>query len=590
MSQTANLAEVLTLAEVLSRSDEKTFARGKAYFHDGKVSRLEEKDGSVRAIVRGTEPYNVELTTRYGGLTCHCDCPVSRAATFCKHAVAVALSWLENSGAEVFQPDEKTQPKKPRKKRKTYAEQVHEYVASLDADALRTWLMEAVERDVALRDKLLLAARSSTANDLPGMKSAVRQATRVRRVMHDWREVAEYSDGLFSLCDILRARLKGPNSADVVELAELAIAEVETSIEKIDDSNGYILPAIRELAAIHLEACERTRPDPEKLAERLFRFQLEGQWGTFSDVFPAYAEALGDVGLRSYRELLEEQWSALPALAKSDNAYAYDSRRSKITHAMAALAKLDGDIDALIRIESKDLSTPYQFLKVASLCREHGRLDEGLAWAERGIEASKKNLDPALLTFCVDGYLSRGDFDKADAYAWRRFVLHAGALGFEALLKVATATGRHDETRQRALEYMWACVEKEEAGKAKRSIWDTTTRTELVKLYLAEHDNEAAWSAFTGGPVATQIVQRMAAVRGVTHPRDALVVYHDLLPGTVARGAGKAQYDDAFEIVQAIHELRTKLGEDAQFAAELAEMRQTYRAKRNFIVLLNTLS
>jgi hypothetical protein len=408
--------------------------------------------------------------------------------------------------------------------------------------------------------------------------------------MHDWREVAEYADGLFSLCDVLRSRLNGPHAADVVELAELAIAEVENSLEKIDDSNGYILPAIRELAAIHLEACERTRPEPEKLAERLFRFQLEGKWGTFADLFPAYAEALGDVGLRIYRELLNEQWSELPALATSNSAYAYDSRRSKVTHAMAALAEFDGDVDALIRIKSKDLSTSYQFLQVASLCRDHGRLDEGLAWAERGIEELKKNFDPELLAFCIDGYLSRGDVDKADAYAWRRFVSHTSALAFEALLKVAAATGRRDETRQRALEHMWACVTKEEAGKAKRSVWDTSTRTELVKVYLAEHDNEAAWNAFTGGPVATQIFERMAAVRGATHPRDALVIYHNLLPGTVSRGTGKAQYNDAFEIVQAIRELRAKLGEDAQFAAELAEMRQTYRAKRNFIVLLNTLS
>ncbi|BCZ80984.1 SWIM zinc finger family protein [Paraburkholderia terrae] len=589
MSQSANLAEALTLAEVMSRSDEKTFARGKAYFHGGKVSRLEEKDGGVRAIVRGTEPYNVELTTRYGGLTCYCDCPVSRTATFCKHAVAVALSWLENSGTEVFQPDEEPQPKKPRKKRKTYAEQVHEYVASLDADALRTWLMEAVERDVALRDKLLLAARSANASDLPGMKSAIRQATRVRRAMHDWREVAEYADGLFSLCDVLRARLNGPNAADVVELAELAIDETETSLERMDDSNGYVLPAINELAAIHLEACERTRPDPEKLAERLFRFQMEGQWGTFRDVFPAYADALGDVGLRIYRELLNEQWSERPAPATSDSAYAFDSRRSKVTHAMAALAEFDGDIDALIRIKSEDLSNPYQFLKVAQLCQEHGRQDEGLAWAERGIEESKKNPDSSLLTFCIDGYLSRGDFDKADAYAWRRFVSHTGALAFQALLKVAAATGKHDETRQRALEHIWDCIRKEEAGKAKRSVWNPTTRTELVKLYLAEHDNEAAWNAFTGGPVATQIVQQMAAVRAATHPRDALVVYHNLLPDAVARGTGKAQYRDAFEIVQAIGAVRAKLSEHAQFAAELAEMRQTYRAKRNFIVLLNTL-
>jgi hypothetical protein len=82
----------------------------------------------------------------------------------------------------------------------------------------------------------------------------------------------------------------------------------------------------------------------------------------------------------------------------------------------------------------------------------------------------------------------------------------------------------------------------------------------------------------------------MAAVRAVTHPRDALVIYHNLLPGTVARGTGAAQYKDAFEIVQAIAALRVKLGEDAQFAAELDEIRRTYRAKRNFMVLLNTLS
>jgi len=590
MSQSANLADVLTLAEVLSRSDEKTFARGKAYFHGGKVSRLEASDGSVRAIVRGTEPYNVELTTRYGALTCHCDCPVSRAAAFCKHAVAVALSWLENSGAEVFPPEEEPQPKKPRKKRKTYAEQVQEYVSSLDAEALRTWLMEAVERDVALRDKLLLAARASHASDLPGMRSAVRQATRVRRVVHDWREVAEYADGLYSLCDVLRARLNGPHAADVVELAELAIVESENSLERMDDSNGHVMPAIQELAGIHLEACERTRPDPDKLAERLFRLQTEGKWGTFRDALPAYADVLGDAGLPIYRDLLNEQWSALAAPDSSDNAYGSDRRRSKVGHAMSALAVFDGDIDALIRIESKDLSTPYRFLTIARLCREHGRLDEGIAWAERGIEASKKNPDRSLLSFCVDAYLSRGEFDKADAYAWRCFVSHISARAFHDLMDVASTTGTHDETRRRALEHMWDCVQKEESGKAKRSVWDTTTRTELVKMHLEERDNEAAWNAFTGGPVATQIFQPMAAVRAVTHPRDALVVYQNLLHGTVERGTVAAKYGEAFEIVQAIGALRAKLGEHAQFAAELAEMRQTYRAKRNFIVLLNTLS
>ncbi|WP_258194147.1 hypothetical protein [Paraburkholderia sp. BL25I1N1] len=45
---------------------------------------------------------------------------------------------------------------------------------------MRDLLLEAVERDMALRDKLLFAARAANASDLPSMKTAVRQATRIR--------------------------------------------------------------------------------------------------------------------------------------------------------------------------------------------------------------------------------------------------------------------------------------------------------------------------------------------------------------------------------------------------------------------------
>jgi len=54
----------------------------------------------------------------------------------------------------------------------------------------------------------------------------------------------------------------------------------------------------------------------------------------------------------------------------------------------------------------------------------------------------------------------------------------------------------------------------------------------------------------------------------------------------VTLGTASAKYDEAFEIVQAIHGMRMKLGEGAEFAAELEQIRATYKAKRNFIKLL----
>ncbi|MFM0073147.1 SWIM zinc finger family protein [Paraburkholderia sediminicola] len=590
MPRPTSLSDVITLAEVQSLADLKTFARGKTYFHDSLVSRLEEHDGVLRANVRGTHRYCVELGVGDDGeLTYECDCPVGENGIFCKHAVAVALAWLENTGEEVFHPDE-AEPAKPRKKRKTHDELISEYVATLGEDTMRDLLLEAAEHDMTLRDKLLFAARAANASDLSSMKTAVRQATRISRPL-DWREAGAYGDALISLADMLRQRLSGPHAAQVVELAELAISGAQTSLEQIDDSGGDVLPAIMELASAHLEACRQTRPDAVKLAERLFLYQTEGVWDTFYNVLPAYVGPLGDTGLHRYRELVGSGWAKLPALPPSNEfRESFEPLRMRLEHAMGTLAEIDGDVDALIRIRSKDLSSPYRFLQVAELCVKHGRHDEGLAWAERGLAVSGNNVDQRLLDFCIEECLRRGELAAADAFAWQRFEMRPVAEAFARLMQTATAPGQHNATRERALSYLWALVKGEEsAEKSNRYVWQTSTRTELVKVFLVERDNDAAWEAFNGGPVATSMWSQMAAVRAKTHPHDAIALYRRLLPIAVENGAQNARYEEAFGIVRTIGKLRAELNEHAEFGDELENIRKTYRAKRNFVKLLAAL-
>jgi len=212
-------------------------------------------------------------------------------------------------------------------------------------------------------------------------------------------------------------------------------------------------------------------------------------------------------------------------------------------------------------------------------------------WAERGIKESGKSFDQRLLYFCIDAYLRRSEFDKADAFAWRRFEMHPTAEAVPALMKVATATGRHDETKERALTDLWAPVREEEAvAKSKRSVWQRSTRTELVRIFLAGKENDTAWETFAGGPVAIPLWPEMAAVRGKTHPHDAIALYHRLLPVAAEGVTRNARYDEAFKIVRAIGTLRARLDERAEFTRELEEIRAAYRAKRNFIKLLAKLS
>jgi uncharacterized Zn finger protein len=161
----SNLVDVLTLRAIQKLADNGTLSRGAAYFHDGAVGLLDAHEYEVRASVQGTQRYRVRLAAGSDGeLEYECDCPVGDDRIFCKHAVAVALSWLENAGEEVFDPSE-NEFTKPRKKRKTRDEQIREYLETLDESALRGCLLEAADRDRGVRDKLLLAPVSRCIGD-----------------------------------------------------------------------------------------------------------------------------------------------------------------------------------------------------------------------------------------------------------------------------------------------------------------------------------------------------------------------------------------------------------------------------------------
>ncbi len=40
-------------------------------------------------------------------------------------------------------------------------------------------------------------------------------------------------------------------------------------------------------------------------------------------------------------------------------------------------------------------------------------------------------------------------------------------------------------------------------AKSKRTVWQRSTRSELVRIFLAGKENDIAWETFTGGPVGT---------------------------------------------------------------------------------------
>ncbi|WP_051071649.1 SWIM zinc finger domain-containing protein [Azoarcus sp. KH32C] len=579
------LQDILTLELLDECADARTFSRGETYFRDGRVTTLEERDDVLQADVEGTHRYHVELyATDSGELEFACDCPVGQDGGFCKHVVAVAMAWLASSGEGASDHSRTT----PAERAQTEDEQIAAYLATLDEVALRALLLEAVGRDELLRDKLVMAARANSSSDLNGLRAVVKQATDTHGFL-DWREAASYAYRLDDLAELLERRIEF-GSVGLVELIEEAIADAEEALQQIDDSNGEVIPAIKRLQRVHLSACSVLRPEPVALARRLFEFQMNGEWDTFSEILPDYVEALGKEGLAAYRERVEKAWTELPALTPADYRGVWESRRHRVEDAMESLVALSGDIDAMVRVKAKNRSHPGRYLSLAKLCRDNGRDEEALKWAEEGLAAFPNERIDDLVAFCIEAYLLRGDADRVEILAWGRFEKQAGCEPFFHLLDVADKISRRDGLRERAMAHLWAAVAAEESACGKRRArWERPKRSDLVSIYLREADAEKMWEAFCGGETDIRLWGKVAAARGRTHHEDAIALYKRLLPHVVEQGSHGSRYDAAFDVVKAIRMLRLENKQRVIFGDELAEIRLQWKKKRNFQKLLDTL-
>jgi hypothetical protein len=156
----------------------------------------------------------------------------------------------------------------------------------------------------------------------------------------------EYASGIQNVVEAIAELLEDGFAAEVVELSEYALARVEEALEH--DLDGTIGDISEELEKIHLKACKRAKPDPEALAKQLFDWELGSDHDTFFDALETYAEVLGERGIAEYGRLAEEEWADV------------------------VLAYRSGDVEAVVAVKSKDLSSPLAYLGIVRLYKLAG--------------------------------------------------------------------------------------------------------------------------------------------------------------------------------------------------------------------------
>lgn len=550
-----SLASLITEGTMAKLAGERSYARGVAYFRNGAVVDLVRTREALKARVQGSEEYRVALRTAGRLLEWSCSCPLGEEGEFCKHAVAAGLAWLDGGGSS---GDE--------------LEALRSHLGSQSKESLVELLLEQASEDPQLRARLEgEALRRAAPAEPEALKEVVRRAFAVRGfVSYDgMRALLARAE---SVAQLLRELLASGRAAQALELADYAVRRGLAAYERTDDSGGAFGERLQEIAALHLEAWRAARPEGEAPGASLYALQMLDHWDFFD--FSAYAPLLKKESLARYRAIAEKAWREVPELGPGDRRQP-DGRRILLTQLMEALARFDGNTDALVAVKRRDLSSAYAFLQIAQILSEAKRHDEALAWAERGRKAFAKDLDPRLAAFLVGAYRRARRNDDATALAWEQF---ARAPSLEAYKLLHTACGAKEWTpwRDKALAHLRA-----EKTAGPQRYW-SAGRSLLVEILLQEGDSAAALAEARAGGCTEGLWMKLATAREAAHSADAIEIYQARLDPLVARANNRA-YDEATALARRIGGLMKRAGKENDFDAWLQAIRARHKAKRNFM-------
>jgi hypothetical protein len=459
-------------------------------------------------------------------------------------------------------------------------------------------------RAKALRDRALLrrlaggrsyergenyhSGRRARDLDLAAYRQAIDEAVDTGGFI-DYHEAYDYARGVDEAVESIAELLKAGHAAEVIELAEYALAALEGALHEVDDSDGSVGGTFERLQELHLKACRKAKPDPQALARRLFEWELASDWGTFDDAAERYARVLGKRGLSTYRELAEAEWDRLPSRAAGGREGAgSDFRRWRLTDILETLARRTGRVEDLVEVKKRDLSSAWAYLQIALEYKAARQPDRAVEWAEKGVAAFPERTDPRLREFLADAYHRRRRHAEAMALVWASFADRPSLDPYQSLKRHAERAGEWPAWRDRALAFLRRRIAKDRRA-APRTAWAWSGEPDhslLVSVYLWEKDPAAALREARAGGCSHALWLELARKLEKDHPKEALPIYQAQIEPSLAPKHEQA-YRQAVELLRRIGDLMVRLRRKREFAPYLESVRARHARKRNFVQLLN---
>lgn len=159
---------------------------------------------------------------------------------------------------------------------------------------------------------------------------------------------------------------------------------------------------------------------------------------------------------------------------------------------------------------------------------------------------------------------------------------------YRKLHEVAEKLGCWPEQRQHALARVETWVQRSAQDSARFKQMPAAPDCSLrVEIALWENDLDAAWQLIQNTNCRRELLLDLAGRLEKQRPRDAGSLYRRIIPTFVEETNNRA-YATAVSYLVTLSRLMKASGEAAEFADYLSTLRGHYKAKRNFVKLLDS--
>jgi hypothetical protein len=226
---------------------------------------------------------------------------------------------------------------------------------------------------------------------MTGLADAVLPLIRTRADLWRWGTANAHGRQMHEAIDILEAAIPDSDPVKVYAVTHKALANAVTVIARADDSSGIIGDACRRLLDLHPTAAAAARVPAGRLVDWMITFQFDGGVDYFELDPVAYAPALGETGMRTYRARLAQMEQSLGPRPTESDRWTSPHSHDWFTLDWNArrLAVLDRDIEAIIRTHARDRRVAAWLQDTAEAFEEIGEVDLAIDWARQAAETDR---------------------------------------------------------------------------------------------------------------------------------------------------------------------------------------------------------